>query len=366
MVNLETTLFDYTLPSPLILASGPRSYSAQGIHAAFDAGAGGVVTKTLCLKPAVNPAPHISRPRSRGLRNSLLNCEKWADLSWEQWVNVELPALKEHPGVLIVSIGHSSVDAETICPPVLATGAVNIIECVAYRWEDLPPLVRSVRQLTDLPILAKLSFNWGEALTFTAAAAFGAGASGFTAIDSIGPTLAIDIETGYPLLAGLNGNGWISGEALKPIALAVVADLVKHYEIPVVATGGVINGEDVIEMTMVGAQAVGVCTAPLLQGLSWFKKCDMQTERWLEKHQLMSLDEIRGLALRFLPYEDRKIQLEFHFNPQQCTLCELCEKVCPYNAREVIPPDEEDGNVQLKWSGKQCRHCGLCLSLIHI
>ncbi|MCJ7825576.1 MAG: 4Fe-4S binding protein, partial [Anaerolineales bacterium] len=338
----------------------PRSYSAQGIHAAFDAGAGGVVTKTLCLEPAVNPAPHISRPRSRGLRNSLLNCEKWADLSWEQWVNVELPALKEHPGVLIVSIGHSSVDAETICPPVLATGTVDIIECVAYRWEDLPPLVRSVRQLTDLPILAKLSFNWGEALTFTAAAAFGAGASGFTAIDSIGPTLAIDIETGYPLLAGLNGNGWISGEALKPIALAVVADLVKHYEIPVVATGGVINGEDVIEMTMVGAQAVGVCTAPLLQGLSWFKKCEMQTERWLEKHQLTSLDEIRGLALRFLPFEDRKIQLEFHFDPKQCTLCGLCEKVCPYNAREVVPSDEEDGPVQLKWSKNDCRLCGLC------
>ena len=139
-----------------------------------------------------------------------------------------------------------------------------------------------------------------------------------------------------------------------------MADLVKHYEIPVVATGGVINGEDVIEMTMVGAQAVGVCTAPLLQGLSWFKKCEMQTERWLEKHQLTSLDEIRGLALRFLPFEDRKIQLEFHFDPKQCTLCGLCEKVCPYNAREVVPSDEEDGPVQLKWSKNDCRLCGLC------
>ena len=360
MINLETRLFDYTLPSPLILASGPRSYSAESIRSAYQAGAGGVVTKTLRLEPAINPTPHISRPRGPGLRNTLFNCEKWTDLSWEQWVTDELPALKAHPGVLIVSIGHSASEAKTICPPVLTTGAADLIECVAYGWEQLPPLVKTVCQHTDLPILAKLSFNWGEALIPTAEAALEAGAAGLTAVDSIGPTLAIDIETGYPLLAGSNGLGWMSGEAIKPIALAIVADLVKRFDRPVVATGGVLRGDDVIEMMMAGASAVGACTAPLLQGLDWFTKCNSQTERWLEAHKLSSLDEIRGRALQHLYPEDRLIRLEFCFDPDRCTLCNLCEQVCPYDARQVIPADEEMGVIQIMWNEEACRFCGLC------
>ena len=192
---LTTKLFDILMPSPFILASGPLSYDATGMWEAFRAGAGGVTTKTLRLEAAVNPTPHMVVPRSSNLRATLFNTEKWADLPWEQWVEQELPAMAGHPGVLIASIGHTAREGEIITRPVSETGVVNAIECVAYTKDTMIPLIRAVRERTDLPILAKLTFNWGDDLYPAAEAALEAGANGFTAIDSLGPTLQIDIET---------------------------------------------------------------------------------------------------------------------------------------------------------------------------
>ena len=45
--RLRARLFDCELPSPLVLASGPRSYNAASLIEAYKSGAGAVVTKTL-------------------------------------------------------------------------------------------------------------------------------------------------------------------------------------------------------------------------------------------------------------------------------------------------------------------------------
>src|SRR5512136_606605 len=101
---LATTLFGIEMPSPFILASGPLSYDATGLWEAYHAGAGGVTTKTLRLERAVNPTPHMVVPRSSNLRATLFNTEKWAPLTWEQWVGEELPKMPGHPGALIASL----------------------------------------------------------------------------------------------------------------------------------------------------------------------------------------------------------------------------------------------------------------------
>src|SRR5512141_2996490 len=105
MADLKTRLFGVEMPSPFVLASGPLSYDRQGLWEAYRAGAGGVTTKTLRLAAAGNPTPHMVVPRSSNLRATLFNSEKWADLTWERWVEQELPAMAGHPGALIASIG---------------------------------------------------------------------------------------------------------------------------------------------------------------------------------------------------------------------------------------------------------------------
>ncbi|NOQ40772.1 MAG: 4Fe-4S dicluster domain-containing protein [Anaerolineales bacterium] len=361
--RLRSRLFDCELPSPLVLASGPRSYNAASLIEAYKSGAGAVVTKTIRSKLPVNPTPHIIKPSSKGSQNTLYNAEEWSDISWEQWVYEEIPALEGHPGALIVSVGHTAQDIEKFIEPLAACETVDMIECVSYSGDSIIPLIMSVRSKTDLPILAKLSFNWGGELFSTAEAALNAGCDGFTAIDSVGPALYIDIETGCPVLASEGGRGWISGAAIKPLALSIVADLKKRFGKPVVGTGGVFSAEDIIEMTMAGADAVGVCSAPILYGNEWFSKTLNKLDRWLTKFDYDSLVEIIGYALPNLPSNQISSGLEFNFDPLLCTLCQMCVVVCPYNARQISGDTPRDGNIQMSLSREICRSCGLCSSV---
>lgn len=366
MANLQTTLFGVEMPAPWILASGPLSYDATGLWEAYKAGAGGVVTKTLRLEAAINPTPHMVVPRSSNLRATLFNTEKWADLPWEQWVERELPALAGHPGMLIASIGHTPAEGAVIAGPVAATGVVNAIECVAYTKATIVDLVKEVRQAApNMPILAKLTFNWGDELYPAAEAALAAGATGFTAIDSIGPTLQIDIETGEPTIGGAGNKAWMSGAAIRPVAQAVVSELAVRFPgVPIVGTGGIIQAEDAVEMTMVGASALGVCTGPLLRGLEWFNRTSEKLSAWLDSHGYARLSDAWGKALPKLHPVEVTGPLAFNFNPMLCTKCDLCVVLCPYDAREMGGGDKpKTPTLTQILDEDRCRYCGLCVEV---
>lgn len=363
MAILTTKLFDILMPSPFVLASGPLSYDATGMWEAFRAGAGGVTTKTLRLEAAVNPTPHMVVPRSSNLRATLFNTEKWADLPWEQWIEQELPAMAGHPGALIASIGHTAREGEVITRPVSETGVVNAIECVAYTKDTMIPLIRAVRERTDLPVLAKLTFNWGDDLYPAAEAALEAGANGFTAIDSLGPTLQIDIETRQPTIGGVANKAWMSGAAIRPVAQAVVAELAGRYGVPIIGTGGIIQAEDAVEMTMVGATALGVCTAPLLRGLEWFERTHEKLNAWLEGHAVAALSDLRGVAIPNLHAVEDTAILTFEFDPMKCTKCDLCVVLCPYDAREMEGEKPKTPELTQILLEDRCRYCGLCVEV---
>jgi len=348
MADLGTILCGIPLGNPLIVSSGPLTYAAGGIQRALDNGAAAAVTKTISLEPAINPVPHIADIG----RGSLLNTEKWADLPADQWIAHELPALTGSGGVVIASVGHHRADVEALAAPLAGAGA-DILEVVSYDATDMVPLVEAAKARVAVPVLAKLSPSWPD-LYDCAAGCLAAGADGLTAIDSLGPTLAIDVETGRPVLGG---HAWLSGVAIKPLTVRIVADLCKrHPGVPVVATGGVSSAEDVIEMVMAGATAVGVHTTPLLRGLGWFAKTGAGLTRWLDRHGYTELAEVRGMALPHLPGKECNEPLEFIFEPEICTECGRCVTVCAYGARTM------DGR-EMSLDCELCRSCGLCVEV---
>jgi len=126
----------------------------------------------------------------------------------------------------------------------------------------------TARRHVGVPVLIKVNANWCNLLD-TLASCLDAGANGVTAIDSIGPALRVDVEMGQPLLGSF---AWLPGEAIRPVALRVEAEICLAYQVPVIGTGGVSRAENVVEMIMAGATVVGVHTAPLLSGLGWLER----------------------------------------------------------------------------------------------
>jgi dihydroorotate dehydrogenase (fumarate) len=347
MPNLTTTLCGIKLANPLILASGPLSWNAGAIRAAFAGGAAAVVTKTIRPEPTTNPVPHIG---SLG-RGSMLNTEGWSDLPAEQWIEEELPLLADRDGVLIASTGHTPAEVAQLAGP-LAGARADMLELVSYQAEDAAPMVAAAKQRVSIPVLIKVSANWPD-LVEVVGRCLSAGADGVTAIDSIGPALRIDVETGRPVLGSF---AWLSGASILPIALRAVADIRRRYDVPVVGTGGAGRATDVVEMMMAGATAVGVHTAPLLQGLAWFDRMLARLERWSEAHGYTSLADLNGLALSHLQEPPSHVPLTFTFDAETCTECGQCVTVCAYRARHLTP----QGDMLLDTA--LCRSCGLCVT----
>jgi dihydroorotate dehydrogenase (NAD+) catalytic subunit len=115
-----------------------------------------------------------------------------------------------------------------------------------------------VEHARGLPVLVKLSPNVTDVRDI-AGAAVDAGATGLTLINTV-LGIAIDAERRRPVLGA--GGGGLSGPAIKPVALRVVADVARELpSVPIIGTGGVVTGLDAVEMLLAGAWAVGVGTA---------------------------------------------------------------------------------------------------------
>jgi dihydroorotate dehydrogenase (fumarate) len=347
--RLTTQLFNIVLQSPFVLGSGPLSHNGTGMIRAHRAGAGAVTTKTIRDIPADNPFPHIAASG----RDSMINAEKWSDITGEAWVKDEIPRAKASGVVVIGSIGHTSTEVEHWIAKVDAAGA-DMIELVSYQQEDLAPMVRLAKTLSDKPILAKLSPNWSNPVA-SARDVLAAGADGITAMDSIGPVLRIDIETGRPITGGAKGFGWLTGGAIKPVALRYVAEIAEFCNKPIIGIGGVMTAEDALEMLMAGASAVGICTAPMLKGIDYISKLNEGLAVLLERLRYEDIAAASGFSLPFLRESEEHSRFAFTFDPELCTACMMCVRSCPYESRHL-----KDKVMSLDES---CRYCGLCASV---
>ena len=65
--DIAVTFTGLTFPNPFLLSSAPPTESDTNIMRAFDAGWGGVVTKTIGLHPVTN----VAGPKTKFLRSTL-------------------------------------------------------------------------------------------------------------------------------------------------------------------------------------------------------------------------------------------------------------------------------------------------------
>jgi dihydroorotate dehydrogenase (fumarate) len=283
----------------------------------------------------------------------MINSEKWSDYSADQWVNKEIPEALAAGVKVVASIGHTSEEVEAWLPSIDALG-VPFFELVSYDEESMIPMVKKAVSLTKTPILAKISPNWADPVG-AAMLCLEAGAAGITAIDSLGPVLSIDIKTARPNVGGAGGMGWLTGSALKPLALRYVAEIAGKTHRPVLGLGGVMSPEDAMEMVLAGASAVGLCTYPMLSGTEGLQKLIRKFDILLSDLGYTSFEKARGKTLPFLAEAGNEKHFFLSIHNPKCRLCGICITRCPYNALS------KKGET-LILQAEHCRRCGLCVS----
>jgi len=87
--------------------------------------------------------------------------------------------------------------------------------------------------------------------------------------------------------------------AIRPIAVRCVRDICQAlrregFTLPVLGMGGVTTGRDVVEMLLVGAQAVGIGSAIQYRGIEVFAKCCEEVQAYMARHGFQALEDFRG------------------------------------------------------------------------
>jgi dihydroorotate dehydrogenase (NAD+) catalytic subunit len=350
MAKVSVNLCGMHFPNPVMPAAGPPVKDGAMCQAAAKGGAGGIVTKTISVKPADVPRPCMAE-----IKGGFLNTELWSELPKEQWIEHEYKLAKATGLPVIVGLGYTAEQIAELAP--LVKPYADALELSThYVGNDISPIInalKAAKAAVDVPVFMKMSPH--PNIHEIAQAVEAAGADGLVMINSFGPCLGIDIETGLPLMGSKEGYGWLSGAAIKPLALRCIYDAARVVKIPIIGVGGITNGYDVVEMFMAGAAAVQVCTEAILKGPNVYGKIVKELHDFLDSHGYASVDEIKGLTIR------KMAERKFRTTPvvptvdhAKCTKCGLCEISCVYNA---ISRGE-----QLKIDPEKCFGCNLCVS----
>ena len=266
MARLAVALAGLELRNPILSASGTFGHGLEMAQFTPPESIGGLVSKTVTLRPRPgNPMPRIAET-SCGLLNSIGLENRGID----HYIREVLPTMAEARTRVVVNIGAEAVEdfialAERLAGQERVDALEVNLSCPNVQGGRLPfatdprqaqAVIRGVRKATAKPIWAKLSPNVTR-IDEMARAVEEAGADAITAVNTL-LGMAVNWRTRRPSLATVQGG--YSGPAIKPVALRCAFACAQAVSIPVIGCGGIACAEDVLEFLVAGCTAVQVGT----------------------------------------------------------------------------------------------------------
>ncbi len=301
MADLSTVFTGIRFPNPFLLASAPPTESESNILRAFEAGWGGVVTKTIGLHPVVNvrgPKTKFLRADADGSRLSMAkrggsilvaswNWELISDKPLDWWLPRLTSIKRAFPDrVLVASIMAGSgndkelANWQTLTEAVQDAG-VDAIElnfsCPHMDRVDMGANVgkdpvlcsvstQAVKEVARVPVWVKLTPATAD-IVEEAEATFRGGADAISSSNTFPALPLIDPET---LEFEINVDGYVSpgglgGPAILPQSLAKMAQMTAAFpDRAFSGVGGISRFEHALSYFMLGCGTVQVATAAML------------------------------------------------------------------------------------------------------
>lgn len=271
--------------NPVLVASGTFGYGEE-YGSIFDLNKlGGIITKSITLNPREGHPP----PRTCETPSGMLNAIGLANVGVERFIKEKLPFLRTLKTKVIVNVAGSSIEEYVeVVKRLEGKKGINLLEIniscpnvkdggIAFgsSSESAYRCIKTVKENTSFPIIAKLSPNVSDIVKI-ALAAKEAGADAVSLINTL-VGMAIDLETKKPKLTNITGG--LSGPAIKPVALAMVWKVAQEVKIPIIGIGGIMNYLDTLEFILAGACMIQIGTGNFVD-----PECSMKIVEGLRKY----------------------------------------------------------------------------------
>jgi len=263
--NLNVEFIGVNFKNPVVTASGTFGFGREYGDYYDLSNLGGICVKGLTAKPRLGNKP----PRIAETPMGMLNSVGLQNPGIDAFISDELPFLRSFDTVVIANISGNTIDEYVEMTEKLSDAKVDIIEvnvscpnvkaggmAFGTSANSVTAVTEAVMKKAKTPVMIKLSPNVTDIVEI-AKAAQSAGADAISLINTL-LGMRIDTLTRKPVLN--NNVGGLSGPAVFPVAVRMVWQVATAVKIPILGMGGIMTGNDAVEMMLAGAKIIGVGT----------------------------------------------------------------------------------------------------------
>ena len=225
------------------------------------------------------------------------------------------------------------------------------------------------KDAASVPVIVKLTPNITHIVP-PAKAAMDGGADGVSLINTLNSIMRVDYDTltMYPTTDGMGTHGGYCGEAVKPIALNMVAEIARTQatsQLPISGIGGVTDWRDAVDFLALGASNVQVCTAAMVYGFRIIDDLTDGLSTFLDEKGIASVADLVGRAVPSvtdwqhlnLNHVEKAV-----IDQSSCIQCGRCHEVCEDTSHQAIT-HTVDGERRFMVIDEECVGCNLCVSV---
>lgn len=393
MADISSNFLGIKSPNPFWLASAPPTDKEINVMRAFEAGWGGVVWKTLGEDP---PIVNVHGPRYSTILSSdrkvigFNNIELISDRPLKQNLEEMKRVKRAFPDRALIAslmVPCNEDSWRNILPQVEDTGCDGLelnFGCPHGMSErgmgaavgQVPEYIQMVtewcKKYSRLPVIVKLTPNITD-IRFPARAAKAGGADAVSLINTINSIMGVNLDrmVMHPSTDGQGSHGGYCGEAVKPIALNMVAEISRDPQtagLPISGIGGISTWRDAAEYIALGAGTVQVCTAAMVYGFKIIDEMCDGLSNFMDSQGYKTLEDFKGKAV---PTVKNWNQLNLNhiekavINQDLCIQCGRCHVVCEDTSHQAISASK-DGKRYFEIKEEECVGCNLCVSICPI
>ena len=381
--RLKSDICGVPLENPFLLSSSVVASTYDMCARAFEAGWAGISFKTICNFDIHEASPRYSAISgdNRGIIG-FKNIEQLSDHSVAENMEIFRDLKKNYPSKFILASimgrdeqewewlahecetnGADALELNFSCPNMAEGGLGSDIGQVPELVEQY---TRAAKRGCSIPVLAKLTPNVAS-LVPAAKAAMRGGADGLAAINTIKSIVGLNLHTyvSSPAVHGLSAVGGYSGNAVKPIALRMIAELGWEKDLQglhISGMGGIETWKDAAEYLLLGCTSLQVTTAVMQYGYRIIDDLKSGLNRYLAEKNFSTVTEMVGLGLDSVfgstDVLERDTVIYPKFDREKCNGCGRCMISCMDGGHQALSPDK---NRKPVLDARRCVGCHLCV-----